>query len=241
MNARHWVEKAVLSKGNKHANRAAAMKNKGLLDVFQGDGILAGSDNHRIHFWTDVSIEAEPEGEIKYPLKRLTDYLEKGRVGIELCELSTYSLKKACSVALAFFKKQYSGDYVPEKFIYVHIDEERIEIGSDREEVGSMRFTLVDGDTFPLRTKTHDLSYEFKAEHPDHFFINPKYFKQALEGMGKIATLRRNGHVLYMKGDSGAEAVVMPLDFDSFAKLYAPYDLNGDREKEVVCKSPDIE
>ena len=223
MNARAWVKKAVLNKGKKKKNttRAARLENKGILSVYVGDGIMVGTDNHRIHFWADESIQAEPIGEIEYPLKRIMDYLEKGRAGIELCEFSTYALRKACTVALAFFKKQNSSDYILDgsKFIYVDVDEHRIRMRTKREEVGSMEFTLENGDTFPLKTKTHDLFYEFKADTPDDFYVNPTYFKQALDGMGKSATLRKAGDLLHLTGESGAEAIIMPLQSASFEKI----------------------
>ena len=227
MNAKHWVGKAVLLKGNKAAQRRRALENKGLVNVFQGDGVLLGTDNHRAHYWFDDAIKAEPAAEIAYPVERVMKKIETGRVGIELCEFSTYALKKACTVALSLFKKQNSSDFIGEgmRFIYVHIDSKRIKFCSSREEVGSMEFTLKDGDTFPLKTKTHDLFYKFKAEHPDHFYVNPKYFKDALDGMGKSATLRKDGDLLYLKGETGAEAVVMPLSFPSFVKYHAPDDI----------------
>ena len=227
MDAKHWVEKAVLNKGNKSAQRRRALENKGLVNVFQGDGVLAGSDNHRVHIWHDDEIKAEPAAEIAYPVERILEKIKEGRKGIELCEFSTYALKKACTVALSLFKKQHANDYIGEgmRFIYVHIDSKRIKFCSNREEVGSMEFTLEDGDTFPLKTKTHDLFYSFEAEHPDHFYINPKYFKDALDGMGKSATLRKNGDILYLKGESGAEAVIMPLAFTSFVKYHTPDDI----------------
>ena len=225
MNAKNWVGKAVLPKGSKFKQRLRVLENKGLVTVFQGDGVLIGSDNHRIHFWHDDEIKAEPIAEIAYPVERVMKKIETGRKGIELCEFSTYALRKACTVALSLFKKQHANDYIDEgmRFIYVHIDEKRIKFCSNREEVGSMEFTLKDGDTFPLKTKTHDLFYSFRAEHPDHFYINPKYFKDALDGMGKSATLRKNGDLLYLKGESGAEAAVMPLAFESFIKYHEPY------------------
>lgn len=224
MNARAWVKKATLLKGNKSKQRARSLEKKGLLDVYQGDGILVGSDNHRAHIWFDSEIEAGDPGEISYPLAKVLNFNKKGRKGVELCEFSTYSLKKACTVALSLFKKRYKGDYIPQdsQFIYVHIDYYRIEIASGREEVGSMLFTLKDGDIWKLQTSTHDLFYKFRADDPDHFYINPKYLKQALEGMGKSAVLRKNEGLLHFTGENGAEALVMTLRFDDFVKLHTP-------------------
>ena len=226
MNARAWVKKAILLKGNKSKQRARSLEKKGLLDVHQGDGILAGSDNHRAHIWFDDEIEAE-HSEIEYPINKVLDLNERGRKGIELCEFSTYSLKKACIVALSLFKKRHKGDYILKgsQFIYVHIDHDRIEFASGREEVGSMLFTLEDGDTWKLQTSTHDLFYNFKADRPDHFYIDPKYLKQALEGMGKSAVLRKNENLLHFTGENGAEALVMALRFDDFVGLHTPHDL----------------
>jgi len=231
MNARAWVNKAILLKGNKLEQRARTLEKKGLLDVYQGDGILAGSDNHRAHIWFDDEIEAE-HSEIEYPIDKVLALNEKGRKGIELCEFSTYSLKKACTVALSLFKKRYKEDYIPKnsQFIYAHIDCDRIELASGREEVGSMLFTLEDGDIWKLQASTHALFYKFRADKPDHFYINPKYLKQALEGMGKSAMLRKNKNLLHLTGENGAEALVMALRFDDFVGIHTPHAL-GDQDE----------
>ena len=226
MNARAWVKKATLLKGNKSKQRAISLEKKGLLDVYQGDGILVGSDNHRAHIWFESEIEADAPGESTYPLEKVLALNEKGRKGIELCEFSTYSLKKACTMALSFFKKSVNYSLLT-AFVYVCAQEEQFEMATSAEEIGSMNYVLKTGDIWKLMKSCHDLFYAFKADKPDHFYINPKYLKQALEGMGKSAVLRKNKNLLHLTGENGAEALVMALRFDDFVGLHAPIVIEG--------------
>lgn len=227
MNTDVWLRKAALpkKKTNKNYPRKLALES-----IFDGDGAQIAADGHRIHYWFDEGVSQDAEQDSLFPFSSSMAHNETGREGKELCEFSTYSLKKACTVALSFTKKQYAGDYVPEgsEYLYVHINSERMELVAGRKEVGSMTYTLSNGDTWKLKKSKHNLFYNFKADAPDHFYVNPKYLKQALEGMGKSAVLRRSGDMLHLTGESGAEAVIMLLRFDSYIKEHAPRVLESD-------------
>jgi hypothetical protein len=224
MNANAWVKKAIVSK--KKGRGRTSLQKKGLDAVYHGNGMIVGTDNCRAHLWFDKEITDAGDGD--YPLEKVLSLNSKARGGIEVCEFSTYSLKKACTAALAYFKKNNKYEYIPNSypFIYVYANKDQFEIAMTRAEVGSMHFALQNGDTWKLKKTSHDLFYNYRLKSPTHFYVNPVFFRQALEGMEKSATLRiTNNNMLHMTGENGAEALVMCLNFEDFEKYHLPYSV----------------
>jgi len=224
MNADAWVKKAIKPKSH-----GRMVKEQPYEILFRGDGKMIATDNHRAHLWFDSNIT--DVGNAEFPLSKVLELNERGRKATEVCEFSTYSVKKACTMALSFFKKN-NGHVLPHEtpYVYAHIYPEKFELATTVAEVGGMHFALQNGDKWNLKKSSHDLFYKFKQDSPIHFYVDPKYLKQALEGMGESATLRKDGGLLHFLGETGAEAVVMCLNFKSFEKFHTPYILEAEQK-----------
>ena len=236
---RNWVKKAVAKKPK---YTRLSVKNQPLVNVFEGEGVLIATDGVRAHyhFDDDYKVQAvDTDDDIKpFPYERLLDEIETARSGDVIATFSPYSVRKACTSALTFFKNK---SYTIPPFVYCFFGKTLLKLGTARDEIGSMEFRLKDGDTWKLAVSTRDQHYELLADNPHQVYFNPKLLEQALAGMGDSVTMsfnKKNFSHHFKSEDGTAEAIVMPLNPTPLTSMYKPqfkdfqygYDLRADNK-----------
>jgi len=224
---RNWVKKAVAKKPKYHGR--LALKKKPLINVSEGDGVLIATDGVRAHYHFDDAycVQAiDTDDDCKpFPHEGLLTELETARSGDVIAAFSPYAVRKACTAALTFFKKKDRNDFITPPFIYVFFGKTRMSIGTARDAVGSMRFTLIDGSKWKLAKSARVQHYELLVDDQHQVYFNPILLEQALAGMGDSVTMRFNSNNAshHFKSDDGmAEAVVMPLNPTPLTSMYKP-------------------
>lgn len=223
---RNWVKKAVAKQPK---GLRLPVKKQPLINVFEGDGVLIATDGVRAHYYFDddyklrdipVDDDSKP-----FPHERLLDEIETARSGDVIATFSPYSVRKACTAAITFFKKHSDHDYATPPFVYIFFGKTLMKLGTAREEIGSMEFRLKDGDTWKLAKSTRDQHYELLADDHHQVYFNPRLLRDALDGMGDSVTMLFNSNNFshHFKSEDGkAEAIVMPLNPTPLTSMYKP-------------------
>lgn len=221
---RNWVKKAVAKKP-KYLGRLA-LKKQPLINVFEGEGVLIATDGVRAHYHFDDDYHVQvidTDDKIKpFPYERLLDELETARAGKPVATFTPYSVRKACTAALTFFKNK---SYTIPPYVYCFFGKTLLKLGTARDEIGSMEFRLKDGDTWKLAVSTRDQRYELVSPYHHQVYFNPRLLREALDGMGDSVTMsfnKKNFNHHFKSEDGTAEAIVMPLNPTPLVSMYKP-------------------
>lgn len=221
MNPEAYIKRAVKKLSKKERERALE-QSRVLSEPFHGGTYILGADGVRAHMVQgDYPFDNNPEEvDLKYPANALMTEFERGRNAPLIATFTPEQVVKVCKAADAIHldnaQKSRKRHDTPAMKVTLN---GAMDFIAYRPENGVMRATLEDGFEWKTKSKPKKFNYDFKADGPVSFWINPLFLKDALTGLKtdvglKYDDQRKMVHI----GDEfyEHEAVVMCLMADHF-------------------------